>query len=422
MYKKHGYKFHFHPKQGWCNDPNGLIFAEGKYHLFYQHYPDDTVWGPMHWGHAISSDLTTWEDMPIALYPDELGYIFSGSCIIDEDNVSGFGTLENPAMLAFFTHHNPDSGEQQQSLAYSLDYVNFTKYQENPVIKNKKTDSSFRVDFRDPKVVKNTVIGGYTMVLSGGREIVFYHSDNLIEWELTGSFDPGEFGFEGICECPDLMGFDTSEGKKWVLVISSILPPQKIGTDLRKGFSPVEKVMQYFVGNFDGKTFASDEQMEPKILDYGPDNYAMVSFANVQEKLLMGWGECWEYVRDTPVHSYRGKMTLPRIAYLKKIGDEYFLCFKPAVSVDTKKLQMTDHGRIDLSDTISISLVGNEVSVCRNRENCLKLSDAFKNEALVCQTVRRRMNGPCNIEVIQDCDYFEIFIDDGAFVISVMDY
>ena len=128
--------FHFTPPKGWMNDPNGMVYMDGEYHLFYQHYPDDIVWGPMHWGHAISRDLLHWEHKKIALCPDELGYIFSGSCIYDKENCSGLGTKETPPLLAFFTHHDPKSGRQQQSIAYSLDKEHFIKYEGNPVIAN----------------------------------------------------------------------------------------------------------------------------------------------------------------------------------------------------------------------------------------------------------------------------------------------
>ena len=135
-------QYHFTPKKGWINDPNGMVYIDGEYHLFYQHYPDDIVWGPMHWGHAVSNDLLQWEHKDIALYPDELGYIFSGSCIYDKENVSGLGTKDNPPLIAFFTHHDPENGRQQQSIAYSLDKEHFIKYEGNPIITNAKRRTS----------------------------------------------------------------------------------------------------------------------------------------------------------------------------------------------------------------------------------------------------------------------------------------
>src|SRR3990170_4931578 len=147
-------QFHFTPKSAWMNDPNGMVFHNGEYHLFYQYYPDSTVWGPMHWGHAVSSDLVHWERLPIALYPDSLGYIFSGSAVVDKSNTSGFGTLENPALVAIYTYHSPEKESagridyQNQGIAYSLDNGRtWKKYENNPVIQNPGIK-----DFRDPKV------------------------------------------------------------------------------------------------------------------------------------------------------------------------------------------------------------------------------------------------------------------------------
>ena len=139
-------QFHFTPKKGWINDPNGLCYANGVYHMFYQHYPDDTKWGPMHWGHATSKDLLSWEHQEIALYPTEDEYCFSGSAIIDDEGV----------MRLFYTSHNPKTGEQTQSMAYSSDYIHFEKYNGNPIIENSKDSSCFKKDFRDPKVIKKT--------------------------------------------------------------------------------------------------------------------------------------------------------------------------------------------------------------------------------------------------------------------------
>ncbi|MGB5363459.1 MAG: glycoside hydrolase family 32 protein, partial [Aureibaculum sp.] len=148
-------QFHFTPEEKWMNDPNGLVYHQGVYHLFYQYYPDDIVWGPMHWGHAISEDMISWEHKPIALYPDELGYIFSGSAVVDINNTSGLGTLENPPLVAIFTYHlieGEKAGKmdfQTQGIAYSLDNGDtWTKYEGNPVIPN----NTGIKDFRDPKV------------------------------------------------------------------------------------------------------------------------------------------------------------------------------------------------------------------------------------------------------------------------------
>lgn len=194
-------KKHFEPSKGWMNDPNGTIVIDGTYHLFYQYYPDDIKWGPMRWGHAVSKDGITWEHRKIALFPDSLGYIFSGSCVLDTENASGLGDGSTPPLIAIYTSHNPETLEQQQCIAFSLDYETFTPYAGNPVITNAKTKPGFKIDFRDPKVFKNPVTGGFSMALAVGPTIEFYHSLNLTDWEKTGTFDIESVGLKGICEC-----------------------------------------------------------------------------------------------------------------------------------------------------------------------------------------------------------------------------
>jgi fructan beta-fructosidase len=141
VYETYRPQYHFKPQKGWMNDPNGMVYYEGEYHLFYQHYPDSTVWGPMHWGHAVSRDLIHWEHLPVALYTDKLGYIFSGSAVVDWNNTSGLGTAETPPMVAIYTYHDPEGERagrndfQTQGFAYSIDKGRtLTKYEHNPVL------------------------------------------------------------------------------------------------------------------------------------------------------------------------------------------------------------------------------------------------------------------------------------------------
>ena len=162
---------HFTAPKNWINDPNGMVYFNGEYHLFYQHYPEATNWGPMHWGHAVTRDLIHWEHKPIALYPDELGFIFSGSAIIDKENVSGFGVNGKPPIVAVFTNHGLEDGKEVQSIAYSTDYEHFEKYYGNPVIVNEEKN-----DFRDPKVFYNPIKKGFSLVVAAGEEVEFYFS------------------------------------------------------------------------------------------------------------------------------------------------------------------------------------------------------------------------------------------------------
>ncbi|SKB45179.1 fructan beta-fructosidase [Lachnospiraceae bacterium] len=306
---------HFSPNYGWLNDPNGLIKLDDEYHMFFQYYPEGTSWGPMHWGHAVSEDLIHWKELPIALYPDDMGYIFSGSCILDKENISGFGKDGEAPVLAFYTSNEATTHQEQQCVAYSHDRVNFTKYDGNPIIPGPEHSNR-----RDPEVIRNDIIGGFTMILTEEERIAFYHSEDLIHWEMSGSFAPGESGLSGICECPCLFRTETSEGEKWVLMISMILTEE----ERKKTLSVYNKsgyVMQYYVGDFDGKTFHDTEKADvPLLVDYGTDFYAGVVFSNVDYPLSVGWLGNWEYSADLPTseEEFRGVMSLPRKLSLVK--------------------------------------------------------------------------------------------------------
>ena len=199
-------QYHFTPPEKWMNDPNGLLFHKGIYHLFYQYYPDDIVWGPMHWGHATSKNLTQWRHKPVALYPDQLGYIFSGSAVMDTHNSSGLGTAQNPPMIAIFTYHDPKgekegrSDFQYQGIAYSLDEGDtWTKYEGNPVIGNDSIQ-----DFRDPKVFWHDATQKWVMLLVAGDHLKIYNSSNLTEWTHLSDFGQNQGAHGGVWECPDL--------------------------------------------------------------------------------------------------------------------------------------------------------------------------------------------------------------------------
>ena len=316
-------QFHFSPEEKWMNDPNGLVYHEGIYHLFYQYYPDDIVWGPMHWGHAVTRDMVHWEHKPIALYPDENGLIFSGSAVVDKDNTSGFAQNGETPLVAIFTYHlmeGEKSGRddfQTQGIAYSLDNgETWTKYDANPVIKN----SGIR-DFRDPKVFWHNETEQWIMALVAGDHAKFYSSPNLKDWKFLSDFGKRQGAHGGVWECPDLfpLPVEGEDEQKWVLIIS-------INPGAPNGGSGT----QYFIGEFDGKRFVSD-QKKPKWLDYGTDNYAGVTYNNTpnEERIFIGWMSNWDYARDTPTENWRSAMTLPRSLALKKIGDDYFLTNQP---------------------------------------------------------------------------------------------
>ena len=312
-------QFHFSPKSGWMNDPNGLVYNKGVYHLFYQYYPDSTVWGPMHWGHAVSIDLIHWQHKPIALFPDEHGYIFSGSAVVDHNNTSGFGTAVNPPLVAVFTYHLMEGEKegrtdfQTQGMAYSLDNgETWIKYKGNPVINN----PGFR-DFRDPKVFWDEDRKQWVLVLVAGDHARFFRSDNLKEWQLLSVFGKEQGSHAGVWECPDLfkMKVANSAEEKWVLLVS-----------INPGGPNGGSGTQYFVGEFDGKTFKSD-QRQVRWIDYGSDDYAGVTYNNTPDgkRIFIGWMSNWNYAQKTPTQNWRSAMTLPRKLTMVKDNGNYIL-------------------------------------------------------------------------------------------------
>ncbi|ADB39193.1 glycoside hydrolase family 32 protein [Spirosoma linguale] len=321
-------QYHFSPKAHWMNDPNGMVYWKGTYHLFFQYYPDGTTWGPMHWGHATSKDMVRWQEQPIALYPDSLGWIFSGSAVVDVNNTSGFGKDGQTPMVAIFTHHNSKMEKQKsdkfqyQSLAYSLDEgKTWTKYAGNPVLPNPGI-----VDFRDPKVRWNEQAKKWIMTLATKDRITFYSSPNLKNWTKESEFghDLGAHG--GVWECPDLFPLDYNGKKAWVLLVS-----------INPGGPNGGSATQYFVGDFNGKTFTPYSKAT-KWMDYGTDNYAGVTFANTGNRtILMGWMSNWQYANVVPTDPWRSANTVPRTLGLREVNKELFLTSVPVKELDILK-------------------------------------------------------------------------------------
>lgn len=340
-------KLHFTPKKNWMNDPNGMFYFNGKYHLYFQHYPDENVWGPMHWGHAISTDMVDWEEQPIALYPDEKGYIFSGSAVVDHNNTSGFGRDGKTPIIAVFTHHNMDKEKanqvdvETQSIAYSLDEgLTWTKYDGNPVIENPQIRN-----FRDPKVFWMEENQQWIMVLAAGEQVMFYGSPNLKDWTYLSAFGKGIGNHDGVWECPDLfkLRVEGTTSTKYVLLVSNTRNVPNSGS-----------ATQYFVGDFDGQKFTMDNAFQQTLdqeknfwMDFGKDNYAGVRFQNIQgangEKYLIGWMSNWEYATVVPTETWRSAMTIARKLSLRQQGDTYRLVSKPVENIsayaeETKRL------------------------------------------------------------------------------------
>jgi fructan beta-fructosidase len=311
----HRPQFHFSPPSMWMNDPNGMVYYAGEYHLFYQYHPQGDKWGPMHWGHAITRDLVHWEHLPIALAPDSLGYIFSGSVVVDHNNTTGFKTGVDAPLVAMFTYHNMDgeksgrSDYQYQGIAFSNDKGRtWTKYKGNPVIPN----TEGLKDFRDTKVFWYEKTKNWVVILAVADHVRFYNSKDLKTWTLTGTFGKTEGAHGGVWECPDLfqIKIEGTQVKKWVLL-------QSLGNGAPNGGSGT----QYFVGYFNGKTFENENKPETVLwLDYGRDNYAGVTWSNapLSRRLFLGWMSNWQYAQELPTSPWRSAMTLPRELTLKK--------------------------------------------------------------------------------------------------------
>jgi len=357
--EQHRPQFHFSPEEMWMNDPNGMVYHDGVYHLFYQHYPEDNVWGPMHWGHATSSDMIQWKHEPIAIYPDTLGYIFSGSAVLDRDNTSGFGAEDNPPLVAIYTYHDPYKAEkkapdtQSQGIAYSLDNgKTWEKYSENPVLKS----PSIR-DFRDPKVSWFDPTQRWIMTLAVQDHVSFYSSPDLREWTFESDIGKDFGAHGGVWECPDLFSLEINGMEKWILFVS-----------INPGGPNAGSATQYFVGDYDGHQFIPDDR-EIRWVDYGPDDYAGVTWSNVKDrKIFLGWMSNWKYANQVPTDPWRSAMTIPRELDLVEEDGEYLMTSTPIkelehiVSTSLENLKPDDE--IDLSElseplsgTFELSLV-----------------------------------------------------------------
>lgn len=309
--------FHFTPPSMWMNDPNGLVYFGGEYHLFYQYHPHSDVWGPMHWGHAVSRDLVNWQHLPIALYPDENGVIYSGSAVVDWNDSAGFG---KEALVSVFTCKKDLS--ETQNLAYSTDRGRtWTKFAGNPVI---PTPSGLR-DFRDPKVFWH--IDHWVMVLAAGSEAHFYTSPDLKAWLFSGRFGMGFGATDGVWETPDLFELPVDGGPemRWVLTAG-------ISTGGPAGGS----ASQYFVGQFDGATFTSENPPQTVLwADYGADFYAPQSWSDQPQarRIWLGWMNNWQYATLLPTAGWRGVFSLPREVTLTRTQAGIRLVQQPAAEL-----------------------------------------------------------------------------------------
>ena len=302
--------YHHTPVYGWMNDPNGMFYKDGVWHLYYQYNPYGSQWENMTWAHSTSTDLIHWKNHGEVIQPDALGTIFSGSSVVDKENTAGFG---KDAVVAFYTSAG---AAQTQSIAYSTDNgETFKKYVNNPIL------TSDVPDFRDPNVFWNEEVKQWNLILAVGQQMNIYSSKNLKDWKYESSFGEGYGNHGGVWECPDLLKM----GDKWVL-ICNINPGGPFGGS----------ATQYFVGSFDGHKFTCESKPEvTKWMDYGKDHYATVSFSNAPDGriVVLPWMSNWQYANQVPTQQFRSANGLPRDLGLYSYNGEDYVSVKPSPEV-----------------------------------------------------------------------------------------
>ena len=435
-------QFHFSPQKNWTNDPNGLVYYDGEYHLFYQYNPYGDTWGHMSWGHTISKDLLHWEQLPVAIeeYTDpatgDSTMIFSGTVVVDKNNSSGLCSGKE-CMVAIYTSHVHKDGEgkrQHQSLAYSNDKGRtWKRFDKNPIIDIQ------RKDFRDPKVFWYEPQQKWVMILviPDQFKAQFYESKNLTEWNKMSEFGPMGDTLK-IWECPDIyeLPIENTNQKKWVLSLSNSHPqgPKFVG-------------MQYFIGQFDGTKFTADDpNQKPLYVDYGKDFYAGITFNNIPKEdprtIMIGWANNWTYGNKIPTSPWRSAMSLPRELTLKRSGDSVRLNQRPLRNITSlrgKELKAENISGKQLELEIEIDIAGAEevgVKVLKSGEEETVIGyDAVKEELFLDRTHSgnvgfdpdfpsiekvklKPVEGKISLRIFIDHSIIEVFANDGEQVIS----
>ena len=392
--------YHFAPQWGWMNDPNGMVYKDGEYHLFYQYNPYGSRWGNMNWGHAISRDLVSWEHMPVAISPDGLGTIFSGSAVVDKDNTAGFGAN---AIVAFYTQA---SARQMQSIAYSTDNGRtFKKYAGNPVL------TGDVADFRDPKVSWHEGTHKWILTLAVGQEIRFYSSPNLKDWTFVNINPGGPFGGSAT---------------------------------------------QYFVGSFDGHKFVNESPNATKWMDFGKDHYATVTWSNAPQNrvIALAWMSNWQYANEVPTMQYRSSNSVPRdLRLFVKDGETYLQSapspellalrkdkvmsksFSVGKAYTIDQLMSDNKGTYEITMTVrqkkqgnlsmrlmneqgeeieySLDMAKRELTCIRDKSGVTGFSKDF-----ITPTVTQVDGGDLQLRFLVDRSSVEAFVNDGRFVMT----
>ena len=394
--------YHHTPLYGWMNDPNGMFYKDGVWHLYYQYNPYGSQWENMTWGHSTSRDLIHWEAQPLPIEPDGLGTIFSGSCVVDKDRV-----------VAFYT----SAGQHQtQSTAVSTDNgMTFRKFAGNPII------TSDKPDFRDPKAFWNEEARMWNLILAAGQEMYIYSSKNLKDWKFESAFGKEYGNHGGVWECPDLFKIDN----KWVL-IRNINPGGPFGGS----------ATQYFVGQFDGHRFTCESM--PKVtkwLDYGKDHYATVTFDNAPEgrRVALAWMSNWQYANQMPTQQFRSANSIPRDLGLFQDGEETYVSVVPSkemLAARGEKLKKpTDQCEIvvDVKQSCTIELSnarGEQVVMTYDAQqqtfamDRTKSGDVSFSEAFPCTTVAPTHGTLKQLRLFVDRCSIEAFAADGRMAMT----
>ena len=409
-------EYHHSPVYGWMNDPNGMFYKDGEWHLYFQYNPFGSLWENMTWGHSVSKDLVHWEALPNAIEADAIGTIFSGSCVVDTRNSAGFG---KNAIIAYYTSA---AEAQTQSMAYSTDGGRtFTKYEKNPVI------TSDIPDFRDPKIFWHEPTQKWIVVLAAGQEMQFYSSPNLKEWTFESSFGRQYGNHGGVWECPDMMQLPVrgTGQQKWMLVCN-INPGGPFGGN----------ATQYFVGQFDGHKFTCESKPEvTKWMDYGKDHYATVSFSNAPENrhVVIAWMSNWQYANQVPTHQYRSSNSIPRDLDLFADGEETYCGVIPSKEMQAlrgkkvKKLSDVCELVIDIKGSMELTLSntnGEEVTMYYDAQkqtfsmDRTKSGDCSFSEAFATVTAAPTHGAMKQLRIFIDRCSIEAFAADGKMAMT----
>jgi fructan beta-fructosidase len=343
---------HFTPERNWMNDPNGLVYFDGEYHLFYQHNPFGETWGHMSWGHAVSTDLLHWEHLPIAIFEQDGIMAFSGSAVVDWENTSGFSDGETPPLIAIYTGRRNSDNRQWQEIAYSTDHGRtWTKYGGNPVLDIGSTG------FRDPKIFWYAPDRRWIMVvaLADQRKVSIYGSPDLKEWKYASNFGPVG-AFDGAWECPDLFELPVDgdkENTRWVMQVDVVSGGVDGGSDA-----------QYFIGHFNGKEFfpapVPSLTTQARWVDHGPDFYAVQSWSDIPEsdgrRIWIAWMNNWLYADKMPTIPWRGAMTIPREVQLTERDGTIILKQKPVYELEKLRRTLYRYSAREIRDNNGFSV------------------------------------------------------------------